>query len=145
MEFTTVLLSHGKTATGVEVPDDVVAALADGKKPKVYVTVNGHTYRSSVAVMGGKSLVGVSAENRAAAGVAAGDTITVDLRLDNDPRVVEVPDDLAAALAANPTASAAWAKLSYSHQQQHVLAIEAAKAADTRARRVDGAISKLIG
>ena len=144
MEFTTVLLSHGKTATGIEVPDDVVAALAGGKKPKVYVTINGHTYRSSVAVMGGTSLVGVSAENRAAAGVAAGDTITVDLRLDNDPRVVEVPEDFAAALAANPVAAAAWAKLSYSHQQQHVLAIEAAKAADTRARRVAGAITKLL-
>lgn len=144
MEFTTVLLSHGKTATGIEVPDDVVAALAGGKKPKVYVTINGHTYRSSVAVMGGTSLVGVSAENRAAAGVAAGDTITVDLRLDNDPRVVEVPEDFAAALAANPVAAAAWAKLSYSHQQQHVLAIEAAKAAETRARRVAGAITKLL-
>lgn len=144
MEFTTVLLSHGKTATGIEVPDDVVAALAGGKKPKVYVTINGHTYRSSVAVMGGTSLVGVSAENRAAAGVAAGDRITVDLRLDNDPRVVEVPEDFAAALAANPVAAAAWAKLSYSHQQQHVLAIEAAKAADTRARRVAGAITKLL-
>jgi len=144
MEFTTVLLSHGKTATGVEVPDDVVAALAGGKKPKVYVTINGHTYRSSVAVMGGKSLVGVSAENRAAAGVAAGDTITVDLRLDNDPRVVEVPEDFAAALAANASAAAAWAKLSYSHQQQHVLAIEGAKSADTRSRRVAGAITKLL-
>ncbi|MEQ1699516.1 MAG: DUF1905 domain-containing protein, partial [Ilumatobacteraceae bacterium] len=106
-------------------------------------TLNGHQWRSSVAVMGGQFLVGVSAENRAAAGVAAGDTITVGLELDTAERVVEVPADLAAALADNTAAAAAWAKLSYSHQRQHVLAIEGAKAAETRARRVAAAIAKL--
>jgi hypothetical protein len=143
MQFTTTLLSHGKTATGLEVPPAVVEALGAGKKPKVYVTINGHRYRSSIAVMGGKFLVGVSAENRASAGVSAGDTITVDVVVDNDPRVVEVPADLAAGLAQHPAAKTAFEKLSYSHQLQHVLAVEAAKAADTRARRVAAVIAAL--
>jgi hypothetical protein len=143
MEFTTTLISHGGTTTGLDVPEDLVAALGGGKKPKVYVTINGYTYRSSVAVMGGKFLVGVSAEHRAGAGVAAGDTVTVDLRLDTDPRVVEVPADLAAALAEHPELRAKFDKLSYSHQRQHVLAVEGAKAADTRARRVAGVITHL--
>lgn len=145
MEFTTALLAHGKNNTGIEVPPEVVDALGGGKKPKVTVTINGHQWRSSVAVMGGQFLVGVSAENRAAAGVAAGDSITVRLELDTAERVVEVPADLATALAGNAAAAAAWAKLSYSHQRQHVLAIEGAKAAEARARRVAGAIAKLEG
>jgi hypothetical protein len=143
MELTTTLVSHGGTTTGLELPDDLVTALGGGKKPKVYVTINGYTYRSSVAVMGGKYLVGVSAEHRAGAGVAAGDTVTVELRLDTDPRVVEVPADLAAALAEHPALKAKFDTLSYSHQRQHVLAVEGAKAADTRARRIAGVITHL--
>ncbi len=133
----------GKTATGFEVPDEVVEALGSGKRPAVTVTVNGHTYRSTVARMGGRYLLPLSAENRAAAGLQAGDEVDVELALDTAPRVVEVPPDLAAALDAEPAVRAAWEKLSYSHQRQHVLAIEQAKAAETRQRRVAKAVEML--
>ena len=133
----------GKTATGLEVPAEVVDALDAGKRPPVTVTINGFTYRSTVAVMGGRYLLPLSAENRTGAGVDAGDDIEVDVELDTAPRVVEPPRDLAEALDATDGARAAWDRLSYSHQRQHVLAIEEAKAADTRSRRVAKAIDML--
>ena len=145
MRFRTTLELHGKTATGIEVPDDVVAALDAGKRPAVRVTVNGHTWRSTVAVMGGRNLVGVSAENRAAAGVSAGDVLDVELVLDTEKREVEVPADLAAALAAAPDAAAAFAALSYSNKSRHVLSVERAKTEETRARRIAKAVSDLGG
>jgi hypothetical protein len=143
MRFRTTVELGGKTATGFEVPDEVVEALGSGKRPAVTVTVNGHTYRSTVARMGGRYLLPLSAENRAAAGLQAGDEVDVELALDTAPRVVEVPPDLAAALDAEPAVRAAWEKLSYSHQRQHVLAIEQAKAAETRQRRVAKAVEML--
>jgi len=145
MRFRTTLELHGKTATGIEVPDDVVAALDAGKRPAVRVTVNGHTWRSTVAVMGGRNLVGVIAENRAAAGVSAGDVIDVELVLDTEKREVEVPTDLAAALAANPAAGTAFAALSYSNQSRLVLSVEGAKTDETRARRVAKVVDDLGG
>ena len=145
MKFRTSLELHGKTATGIEVPDDIVAALDAGKRPAVRVTVNGHSWRSTVAVMGGRNLVGVSAENRAAAGVSAGDVIDVELVLDTEKREVEVPADLEAALTANPDAAAAFAALSYSNKSRHVLSIEGAKTDETRARRIAKAVSDLGG
>ena len=145
MKFRTSLELHGKTATGIEVPDDIVAALDAGKRPAVRVTVNGYTWRSTVAVMGGRNLVGVSAENRAAAGVSAGDVIDVELVLDTEKREVEVPADLEAALTANPDAAAAFAALSYSNKSRHVLSIEGAKTDETRARRIAKAVSDLGG
>jgi hypothetical protein len=143
MRFRTTVQLNGKTATGVEIPPDIVEGLGAGKKPPVNVTINGYTYRSSVAVMGGKFMVGISAEHRAGAKVAAGDTVDIDLELDTAPREVTVPDDLAAALAGDPAAKVAFEKLSYSHKRQHVLAIEAAKTPETRARRVAGALAVL--
>src|SRR5204863_7601491 len=104
MKFHTTLLQSGKTAVGIQVPDAVVAALGSGRRPPVRVTINGYTYRSTVAVMGGVYMVGVSAEHRAGAGVAGGDEVDVDLELDTAPREVEVPADLAAALDAEPAA-----------------------------------------
>lgn len=145
MRFRTTLELHGKTATGFEVPDDVVAALDAGKRPAVRVTVNAHTWRSTVAVMGGRNLVGVSAENRAAAGVSAGDVIDVELVLDTEKREVEVPADLASALAANPHAAAAFAALSYSNKSRHVLSVEGAKTDETRARRIAKTVADLGG
>jgi hypothetical protein len=136
MEFRTELELHSRTATGLVVPDDVVAGLGTGKRPAVVVTLNGHRYRSTIARMGGRYLLPVSAEVRAAAGVAAGDVVDVAVEPDTEPRVVEVPADLAAALAEVPAAQAAFAALSYSHQRAHVLAVEGAKAAATRERRV---------
>lgn len=139
------MLATGGTTTGIEVPPEVVEGLGGGKRARVAVTLDGHRYRTSLAVMGGRVLVPVSAEVRAAAGVAAGDQLEVDLVLDDEPRVVAVPDDLAAALAAAPGAAAAFAALSYSVQRRHVLAVEGAKAAQTRARRVAAVVTDVTG
>jgi hypothetical protein len=133
----------GKTATGMPVPPEVVEALGAGKKPPVRVTVDGHTYRSSIGSRGGVYLIPLSAENRAAAGVAAGDEVDVDVELDDAPREVAVPDDLAAALADDDAARTAFEALPYSHRQRHVLAIEDAKTPETRARRIDKALETL--
>ena len=145
MRFSATLEQHGKTATGLEVPDDVVTALGAGRRPAVRVTINGHTWRSTVAVMGGKNLLGVSAENRAAAGVSAGDLLDVDVELDTSKREVEVQTDLAAALKKNPAAKKAFAALSYSNQSRYVLAINGAKAEETRARRIAKTVEELSG
>src|SRR2546426_6880355 len=104
MRFRTVLELAGKTATGFRVPAEVVESLGAGKRPPVLVTINGFTYRNTVAVYDGQFLIGVSAENRTGAGVAAGDEIDVDLELDTAPRQVSIPPDFAAALEADPDA-----------------------------------------
>lgn len=135
MRFRATLELNGKTATGVQVPPEVVAGLGMGRRPAVTVTINGcHTYRSTVAVRGGNYRLGVSAENRAKAGVAAGDVIDVELELDTALREVAVPDDLAAALDAD--ARRRFDATSYSNQLRHVLAVEGAKTAATRQRRI---------
>ncbi|GGM43732.1 YdeI/OmpD-associated family protein [Dactylosporangium sucinum] len=136
MRFRTTLFLGGKTATGMRVPAEVVASLGSGRKPKVTVTVNGYTYRSTVAVYGGEFMLPVSAEVRAGAGLAAGDEVDVDLELDTAPRAVEVPADLAAALDAAPGAHRRFTELSYSNQRRHVLSVEGARTAETRQRRV---------
>lgn len=143
MRFRSTVELGGKTATGIEVPAEVVTALGPSKRPAVRVTVGGHDYRTTVAPMGGKYWVPLSAENRAAAGVAAGDSIEVEIEVDEAPRVVEVPDDLSAALAADPVARAAFDALSYSNQRRHVVSVEGAKTAETRARRVAKVITEL--
>ncbi len=143
MKFASVVELGGKTATGIEVPAEVVEALGKGKRPPVSITVAGYTYRSTVAPMGGRSLVPLSAEHRSAAGVAAGDVVEVEVELDEAPRSVEVPDDLAAALTAAPAAEAAFARLSYSQQRAHVLAVTGAKKPETRQRRVQGIVTAL--
>ena len=142
MRYRTTIALVG-TNTGIPVPDDVVAALGQGRKPPVVVTVGGHTYRTTVASRGGQYLLSLSAANRTAAGVAGGDEVDVDIELDTAPRELEVPADLAGALAADPAARAAWDRLAYSHRQRHVLAVEGAKAAETRARRVEGVLRAL--
>jgi hypothetical protein len=142
-EFTALIELGGKTATGFEVPAEVVSALGTGKRPPVHVTINDHTYRSTVAVMGGRYLLPLSAENRTAAGVGAGDQVRVRLELDEAPREVEVPEDLRAALETDAAAKARFEKLSYSHKRQHVLAIEIAKAPETRQRRIAKALEML--
>jgi antitoxin component of MazEF toxin-antitoxin module len=144
MRFRTELLLGGKTATGMRVPAEIVEALGQGKKPQVTVTINGYTYRSTVAVYGGEYMLPVSAEVRAGAGVAAGDEIDVEVELDTAPRVAAVPADLAEALAADPAALAAFERLSYSNQRQHTLSVEGAKTPETRARRVAKAVATLL-
>ncbi|WP_327009244.1 YdeI/OmpD-associated family protein [Dactylosporangium sp. NBC_01737] len=143
MRFRATLFLGGKTATGMKVPAEVVESFGRGKKPRVLVTINGYTYRSTVAVYGGEYMLPVSAEVRAGAGIAAGDEIDVDLELDTAPRVVEVPADLAAALTADPAAKARFDGLSYSNQRQHVLALDGAKTAETRQRRLDKTLAAL--
>jgi uncharacterized protein YdeI (YjbR/CyaY-like superfamily) len=107
------------------------------------VTINGKSYRSGIAVMGGQNLVSLSAANREFVGVAAGDTVEVDLELDTQPRIVEVPEDLAAALAAEPSAQEFYAKLSYSAQRRFVEPLGDAKTADTRSRRIAKVVADL--
>lgn len=143
MRFTTTIELGGRTATGFAVPAEVVEALDGGKRPPVTVTVGAHTYRSTVAARGGRFLVPLSAENREAAGVAAGDVVEVEVVLDEQPRELEVPDDLAAAVAAAPEAQAFWDGISYSRRRRIVLAVEGAKAAETRARRIARAVEDL--
>jgi Bacteriocin-protection, YdeI or OmpD-Associated/Domain of unknown function (DUF1905) len=132
-----------RPATGIQVPEQVVEALGAGKRPAVKVTLNGYTYRSTVAVLGGRYMVGVSAEHRAGAGVAGGDEVDVDIELDTAPREVRVPADLAAALDAEPAARRTFDGLSYSNKSWHVLQVEGAKTDETRRRRIDRSVDIL--
>jgi len=143
MRFRTTVDLNGTTATGMRVPPEIVEALGSGKRPPVLVTINGYTYRSTVAVMGGESLIGVSSENRAGAGVAAGDEVDVELELDTAARTVTVPADFAAALDEDPTARATFDGLSYSNKSWHVLSIDGAKTDETRQRRIVRSIDAL--
>ncbi len=143
MRFRTTVELGGKTATGLRVPADVVAALAKGKRPPVRVTIGGHTYRSTVAAYGDVFMLPLSAENRAAAGVAPGDEVDVDLALDTEPRSVEVPPDFADALDARPDARRFFDGLSYSQRRWFVLGIEDAKTDETRLRRISAAVDRL--
>jgi hypothetical protein len=143
MRFRAELQRTGGNTTGFEVPDEVVTVLGGGGRPKVVVRLNGYTWRSSIAKMGGSYWLGVSAQHRAGAGVAGGDVLDVTVELDTAERTVTVPEDLAAALAHEPAAKAVWDGLSFSHQRQHVEHIEGAKTAETRARRVAKAVEML--
>jgi hypothetical protein len=143
MKFRTVILTTGKTAAGMVVPPEVVAGLGSSKKPAVKVTLNGYTYRSTVATMDGKFMVGVSAENRALTGVAAGDRVEVDLALDDAPRVVDIPADFAKAVAKDKDAKQFFGSLSNSRQRAAVTAIETAKKPETRARRIATTVEQL--
>jgi Bacteriocin-protection, YdeI or OmpD-Associated/Domain of unknown function (DUF1905) len=143
MRFRATVLLGGKTATGLRVPDEVVAGLGSGRRPAVRVTINGHTYRTTVAPRGGGYLVPVSAENRERAGIAAGDEVDVDIELDTAPREVMVPPDFAEALDRDPDARRFFDGLSYSQRQWFVLGVEEAKTAGTRQRRIDKAVARL--
>ena len=140
MKFRTKILQAGKTATGIEVPAKVVESLDSGKRPKVRVTISGYTYRSSVAPMGGKFMVGVSAEVRERAGVAGGDVVDVEMELDTEVREVTVPPDFSVALRRDPAARRSFERLSYSKKRWHVLSIEGAKTAETRQRRIANSV-----
>jgi hypothetical protein len=145
MRFHTVIQANGKTATGIEVPTEVVEGLGSSKRPPVRVTLAGYTYRSTVASMGGRYLVGVSEEVRRKACVAAHDEVDVDIELDADTREVTVPPDFAAALAADDKAQRFFDGLSYSQKRWFVLGIEDAKKPETRVRRIDKAVARLHG
>ena len=143
MRFHTTILQAGKTATGLRIPDEIVEGLGAGKRPPIRVTINGYTYRSTVAVMGGDYMVGVNADNRAGAQVAGGDDVDVDIELDTAPREVAVPADLAAALDAEPEARRTFEKLSNSNKGWHTSQIEGAKSDETRQRRIAKSVAAL--
>jgi hypothetical protein len=139
------LRGGGGNTAGFVVPDEVVEELGGGRKPKVVVTVGKHTWRSSIVNMGGQFMLGVSMANREAAGVAAGQTLDVDVELDTAPRTVEVPDDLAAELAGDDVASAAWATWSFTRQNEAARLLTEAKKPETRERRLEKVLAELRG
>lgn len=143
MQFQTTIRQAGKTATGIPVPDEVVAGLGAGKRPAVQVTINGYTYRSTIATMDGEFMIPLAAEHRAASGVAGGQDVTVALELDTAPREVVVPEDLAAALEGDAEASRFFESLSYSQKRWYALRVEGAKKAETRERRVTDSVQML--
>lgn len=141
---TTVLQAPGLKATGLPVPDHAVEGLGGSRKPAVTVRIGDYSYRTTVSTRYGGFIVPLSAEHRAALGLAAGDSVQVTLELDTAPRVVAVPDDLAAALAASPGGAEAFAALSPSRRAAFVGPIEAAKTAETRSRRIATVIDALL-
>jgi hypothetical protein len=143
MKFRARIELSGKTATGIQVPAEVVAHLGTSKRPAVLVTINGHTYRSTVAPMGGVSMLPISAENRVLAHVSAGDEVEVEIEPDTGPREVSVPPDFQEALDRDAEARRFFDGLSYSNKQRVVLSIEGAKTSETRLRRIAKAVETL--
>lgn len=143
MKFRATIQLNGRTATGIEVPPEVIAGLGQGKRPPVRVTIAGHTYRTTVGTVAGKAMLPVSADNRAAARVAAGDEVEVEVVLDTEPREVSLPPDFAAALNGDESAQQAFGRLSYSQQQRYVQGIISARTAETRERRIASAVAGL--
>lgn len=141
--FTTQIELGGKTATGFQVPADVVEAMGAGKRPKVLVTIGPHTYRSTVAVYSGAFMLPLNADNRRAAGVEAGDTVQVTLAPDTEERRVEVPAELATAFEAHPGTKTAFEALSFTRQREHAQAVTSAKQEATRERRIAKIIAEL--
>ena len=141
--MTAIMQAEGMNATGIVVPVEVVAKLGQGKKPKVVVSLKGYSYRSTVAVMGGKFMLPLAKEHRDKAGVKAGDKVEVSLEPDAAPREVAVPKDLAAALK-KAGAQATFEKLAFTHRKEHVRAIEEAKTPETRARRIEKAVAMVM-
>lgn len=140
---TTIFQAQGKNATGIQVPAEVMAALGAQKRPKVVVSVNGYTYRSTVAAYGDVFLLPFSAEHRAAAGLGAGDAVQVTLEQDEAPRTVDMPEDLKAALAAKAGAAEIFEGLAFSKRKEFVRQVEEAKSPETRQRRIAGIVAKL--
>ncbi|HET8664449.1 MAG TPA: YdeI/OmpD-associated family protein [Nocardioides sp.] len=141
MRFESTVELGGRTATGIPIPDEVIESLGSSKRPPVTITINGYTYRTTAVRMGGRFFVPLSAENRQAAGVAAGDDITVDIEPDTAPREITLPDDLAAAM--DDQARAAYDALSYTHRKEWVRWVEEAKKPETRAARIEKTVTGL--
>jgi Bacteriocin-protection, YdeI or OmpD-Associated/Domain of unknown function (DUF1905) len=143
MRFQAIIQLSKKTATGIPVPEDVVASLGAGKKPAVRVTIGEYSYSSTVASMGGKFMIPLSAEHRNGAGIAAGDEVDVNIELDTEPRELNVPTDFLEAIEHETEAKHFFDGLSYSNKRRFVLSIEGAKTAETRQRRIDKAVVTL--
>jgi Bacteriocin-protection, YdeI or OmpD-Associated/Domain of unknown function (DUF1905) len=143
LRFRTEVELHGKTATGLTVPDEIVEQLSGGKRVKVLVTIAKHSYRTTVAPMGGKFLIPLAAENREAAGVSAGDVVEVTIAPDEAPREVELPDDLAAAIGANGPAREFFNGLSFTYRKEWVRWVTEAKKPETRTTRIEKTVEAL--
>jgi hypothetical protein len=143
--FKAVIWGEGKTATGIPVPVEIVETLAGGKKPLVKASINGYTFRNSVMPYNGEYMLPLSAENREAAGVRAGDQVEVALELDTEPRIVEIPTDLQMALAKKSGAFELFESLSYSKRKEFVRQVENAKTQETRDKRIAGIADQLGG
>jgi antitoxin component of MazEF toxin-antitoxin module len=137
--FETTVAATGNN-TGIAVPDEVIEQLGAGRRPPVLVVVNGYEYRTTVGVMGGRPMVSISAAVRQATGLKGGDPVRVTLTVADSPREVDVPPDLAEALAADETAGAFFATLSNSLQRYHVDTVSGAKTPETRQRRIEKAV-----
>jgi hypothetical protein len=143
LSFTTQLEPRGPAAA-VVLDDGQVEALGEGaKRFPVVATVNGHTWRTSVARMGGEFLVGLPREVRAGAGVQAGDEVSVSLELDTKPREVEMPESLVSALEADPAAKAAFDGMAFTHRKEYARWIAEAKREETRQNRIAKALEML--
>ncbi|MCQ6564085.1 YdeI/OmpD-associated family protein [Paenibacillus mendelii] len=144
MRFRAIILLSGKSATGIRVPEEVVASIGTSKRPSVRVTIKGYTYRSTVAPMGGNYMIPINADHRLGAGVSAGDEVDVDIELDTEPRDVVVPHDFSNELDRNADAKRFFDGLSYTNKKRFVTSIEEAKTTETRQRRLAKAIGLLI-
>jgi hypothetical protein len=140
--FHTVILQTGKNTAGIQVPEEIIEELGSNKRPLVRITIKKYTYRSAVAVMGGKFMVGISAENRQAAGVRGGEEVDVTIELDLEPRTVEIPKDLKAALT-EAGGLKAFEASAPSMQKEYVRQVEEAKTQETRERRIAKLVEKL--
>lgn len=129
--------------TFFEVPDELVGRVGEGRRPPVSVTVNGVTYRTTIAVYGGKSYIPFRRELRERAGLAVGERTMIEVKADGAPRLVEVPEDLQDALAANEAASRAFDSMAYSHRKEYVVWVNSAKRPETRQRRIEETLRKL--
>ena len=143
MRFRAEVELHGKTATGIEVPAEIVEGLGAGKRVPVTVTINGYTYRTTIAPYSAAYFIPLSAEHRNAARVQAGGIVDVDIARDTALREVPVPDDLAAALAADAVAGEAFEKLAFTHRKEYVVWVESAKKPETRRSRVTKTVEML--
>jgi hypothetical protein len=131
-------------ATGIRIPFDVQKVFGTRARVPVRGTINGFAFRSSIFPMGnGSHYMAVNKATRDGAGAAAGETVSVMMEQDDEPRVITPPDDFARALKANKAAQAMWEKLSYTHRKEHVRAVEEAKKRETRARRIEKAVAQL--
>jgi hypothetical protein len=136
MAFTFRALLQEQGGAFVEVPPDILAALGPGKRPAVRVVINGVELRTTIAVYGGRSYIGLRREIQEAAEVAPGEEIEVDVEADDQPRTVDLPDDLVAALAADPEAGRIFDGLSFTNRKEYVAWVVGAKLPTTRERRV---------
>ena len=143
MRFRTTIAQTGKNTTGIPIPDAVIEGLGGGKKPPVRITVNGYSYRSTVATVDGQFMVGLNADHRAASGLAGGQDVEVEIELDTEPRTVDLPGDFAEALDADGAARRTYDGLSNSLKRYHVDQVTGAKSDETRRRRIDKSIATL--